>query len=221
MLSRTVPFSDLLASGRWRADLHVHKGDELKSSKYDMVTLGEVVQQSKKAIDPKDINSSETTYIGLENVSPVTGDPVGITDAAADSVKSRSKIFAPGDVLYGRLRPYLRKALFVESPLSNGICSTEFLVLQADKSRILPEFLRELLVSEPVTEHLTRMQGGAALPRVSAKDLLGLSVPLPPIDEQKKIVQQLRHSNKKRKELLQKVEDLTGETQNLVVNIFS
>ena len=220
MLAKTVPFKELQTLMKWRADLHVHDQGKLSSSKYRMVRLGNIVIESKKAIEPSKAKTSVFTYIGLENVASITGDLIGLSESTLETVRSRSKIFERGDILYGRLRPYLRKALLVNAPLTQGVCSTEFIVIKAKRESVLPVFLRELLVSDPVTEQLARMQSGAALPRISAKDLLDLQLPLPPIEIQSKIAENIIRAEKQRRALVARLEVLNSEGQRLVSAVF-
>ncbi len=220
MKTRTILVSDLLEVGKWRADLHVHSDSEIKSDRFELLAIGEIVVESKQATDPADVDG-QFYYIGLEHVEPVTGDGNGIELVTAESVRSRSKMFEEGDILYGRLRPYLRKAFFVEGLYKRGLCSTEFVVLKPKKDMILPLFLREVLVSDMVTELVTRMQGGAALPRISSKDLLGIKVPVPPLSYQKECVAKIEKARTQRHELLQRIEALSKEGSRVVEEVFS
>lgn len=220
MKTRTILISDLTEAGKWRADLHVHSDSEIKSDRFELLAIGEIVVESKEATEPAALDG-QFYYIGLENIEPVTGDGNGIELVTAESVRSRSKVFEDGDILYGRLRPYLRKAFYVEEPYKQGLCSTEFLVLKPKTNMILPLFLREVLVSDMVTELVTRMQGGAALPRISSKDLLGIKVPVPPLSYQKECVAKIEKARTQRNELLQRIEALSREGRRIVEEVFS
>ena len=220
MIARTVSFTELAEAGKWRADLHVHGTDEIQSQVHKLVKISDFVTESKSAIDPATVEEDSFFYIGLEHVAPITGDPVNLAKVSPTSIRSRSKTFEKGDILYGRLRPYLRKAMLVEEPHNSGLCSTEFIVLKPNKNLASAVFLRELLVSEVVTERLTRMQGGAALPRVSSKDLLNLSVPLPPLEIQREIEAKLLKMKKQRRELAAKIESLKEEGVRAMEEVF-
>lgn len=207
--------------GKWRADLHVHLDSEIKSERFPLVPLSEIAIESKAAKDPIKESPNEFYYVGLEHVESITGEPKGVSIVTSEEVRSRSKVFEQGDVLYGRLRPYLRKALFVEPPYNNGLCSTEFIVLKAKPEFILPLFLREILVSDSVTALVTRMQAGAALPRVSSKDLLSISIPVPPLSFQKECVSEVERSRKLRRELILKANALSAEGQKIIAEVFA
>jgi len=221
MKAKSISISDLLDTGKWRADLYVHEETELSSERFKLVRLADVVTESKIARDPADLPADGFFYIGLEHVEQIIGEPINVTITNSEQVKSRSKTFESGDVLYGRLRPYLRKAIFVEPPYDNGLCSPEFIVLKPKKQIILPLFLREVLVSEKVTELVSRLQGGAALPRISSKDLLNISIPLPPIEFQEECVKKIEQLRSQRRELLSKANKATKEGQNIISEIFS
>lgn len=220
MKAKVICISELLEAKRWRADLHVHSNAEIESERFELIAIGEIVLESKAAKDPT-CEKGEFYYIGLENVEPITGDMPEIAKVTSHDVRSRSKVFQEGNILYGRLRPYLRKVFLVEAPYTNGLCSTEFIVLKPKLERVLPLFLRELLVSEPVTELVTRMQGGAALPRISPKDLLEIKIPVPPLSYQKECVAKIEKARCQRRELMQKAHALSKEGHRLVAEVFS
>jgi hypothetical protein len=214
-----VPLAIVIASGRWRAQIHLHDTAKSFSASHDLLPLREVVTESTAAVDPHSIGS-RFFYIGLENVESVTGEPIAVAKVDAGAVRSRSKTFKNGQILYGRLRPYLRKALLVEPPYHTGLCSTEFIVLEPNESMILPILLRELLVSPQVTEGLTRMQSGAALPRVSSRDLLAIKVPIPPLATQRVIAAQLQRIREQRRDLRAKLESLVVEAEKILNNVY-
>ena len=116
-------------------------------------------------------------YIGLENIEPWTGRLIaGEGGASAEGVGA---CFREGDVLFGKLRPYLAKAHLAGS---DGIGSTELLVLR--QGRLLPAFLRYCLLTPGVIDAVMATTYGAKMPRANWEDIGSLFVPLPPIDEQ-------------------------------------
>ena len=57
-------------------------------------------------------------------------------------------LFAKGDVLYSKLRPYLRKAIVADS---RGLCSADMYPIRVDRSRVEPDWLAWMLVSDRFT----------------------------------------------------------------------
>lgn len=222
MKARVVELSDLERSDRWRAEFHIHGGTAaLYAKKCRLKSLGDVVTLSVDATDPVALNVSSFYYVGLENVEPVTGDAIGVEKVSKDTIRSRSRVFRQGDILYGRLRPYLRKALLVDGKYSWGLCSTELLVLRPDESVVCGIFLRELLVSKPLTNVICRLQSGAALPRVSAEDLLSLKVPIPPLQEQRTMAAAITSIGAQRRSLKAKLERLGEESECVLSGLFA
>lgn len=191
------------------------------TEKYRLRRLGDVVTLSVDAVDPGSLEANSFYYVGLENIEPVTGDAISIEKIRKDAIRSRSRVFRQGDILYGRLRPYLRKALLVDGKYSCGLCSTELLVLRPNESVVCGTFLRELLVSKQLTNVICRLQSGAALPRVSAEDLLSLYVPVPSLQEQRMMATAAIAIGAKRRSLKAKLERLSEEGEHVLSGLFT
>ena len=103
-------------------------------------SFGEVAELRNWKYDP-DTSAEALRCVELEHVSQETGRLLGYVDSKLQrSVKNR---FAAGDVLFGKLRPYLRK--YLKAPF-DGACSTEIWVLNGKK--VTNDFLFYLVQSE-------------------------------------------------------------------------
>ena len=182
-----ITASELFSAGRWRVEIFTDDNSLNLVSRWPTVLISDIADESSMAANPSEYSAENICYVGLENVEPITGDTVDLALRNPAEIKSRSKIFRKGDVLYGRLRPYLRKVYLAEGAFSEGLCSTEFIVLRPKKGKVLPSVLRALLASEAISKQLARLQIGAALPRVSPSDFFRASVPLPPMGVQEEI----------------------------------
>ena len=144
------------------------------------VALGDVWQESRVRVRPTTMGSAK--YIGLEHVESATN---RITShGSADGVKSTVAVFSPGDVLYGRLRPYLNKVI---RPSFGGVASTEFFVFNETEA-LVSAFLLRLLSSSDVVAHANASSAGVNLPRVSVEKLGEYRAGLPPPAEQRRMV---------------------------------
>ena len=94
------------------------------------------------------------------------------------------------------------------APIEEGICSGEFYVLIPKRGLVLSHFLRALLASEFVHPQVSRWATGSALPRLQLNDLLDLSIPLPPIDVQKRYERFLIEQQSHYLQLMQEVSAL-------------
>lgn len=93
-------------------------------------------------------------------------------------------VFHAGDLLYGKLRPYLNK---VTIPDFEGVCSTDILVFNQNQN-ISNRYLMRFLSTQNVVEYANLNSKGISLPRVSFDRLAQISIPLPPLAEQRRIV---------------------------------
>lgn len=144
------------------------------------VALTDVWQESRVRVRPTTMGSAK--YIGLEHVESATN---RITShGSADGVKSTVAVFSPGDVLYGRLRPYLNKVI---RPSFGGVASTEFFVF-SETEALASAFLLRLLSSSDVVAHANASSAGVNLPRVSVEKLGEYRAGLPPPAEQHRMV---------------------------------
>lgn len=122
------------------------------------------------------------TYVGLEDVESESGRYAPTKGESRLSDDSMVGVFRAGDVLYGKLRPYLRKAIVTER---DGVCSTEFLVLIA--GRAVATWLHCWLLTPDVTQQIEAGCDGAKMPRADWEHVGSIPMPLPPPAEQSTI----------------------------------
>jgi type I restriction enzyme S subunit len=153
-------------------------GTEIPPS-WRRISMGKVLQPRKQ----KDIPSTfpGLPYIGMEHVVR----DMGLIDSFGSSSDYRSS--APrvyeGDVLYGRLRPYLNKVVI--SPCE-AFASGEFITLPPNEE-IMGKFLQLRLLSQDFVEFAGTLDTGDR-PRVSWEQISQFELALPPIDEQIKMI---------------------------------
>ena len=130
-------------------------------------------------VDPR--SRPEVVYVGLEHVA--SGRFVRSGAGKASDVRSAKSLFLSGDVLYGKLRPYLDKAILAQD---EGICTTELLVLRA-KEGVDPRFLVGVVHSPAFVEYAVSGITGAHHPRTSWAHIREFRLPSSVRDEQDKI----------------------------------
>ena len=123
--------------------------------------------------------TEDATYIGLEDVESGSGKHRPTEGSARQSDSSTVGVFHKGQVLYGKLRPYLRKAIIADM---DGLCSTEFLVLEPE--RVLPELLQNWLLTLDVTQQIESTCEGAKMPRADWEGIGNIPMPLSPLIEE-------------------------------------
>lgn len=160
--------------------------------------LNELVELStNKVVRRKDPN---LPYIGLEHIAQDS--PVILGTDMSDTSISTNSIFQSGDILFGKLRPNLRKSLQVKF---NGYCSTDILVFRA-RAGVLPEFAARVFQREDVFEEAIRTAEGTKMPRTSWDKLKNFRVFVPfQIKEQRTIV-----------EILDSLDEMIAHTESLI-----
>ena len=149
--------------------------------KEGLVRLGDYCRQDRTAVRPGE--RPDLRYIGLESIEGNTGlFQEGELSKTPEVPQAISFHFGPSHVLYGKLRPYLNK---VALPDFEGKCSTEVIPLcpspELDR-RYLAYFLR----SASTVARISERTAGARMPRADMDFVLGLHMPLPPLDEQRR-----------------------------------
>lgn len=138
--------------------------------------------------------SDHADYLGLENIEPWTGRIIQLEskpDEATDGDAGLANVFREGDVLFGKLRPYLAKAC--HAPRS-GVCSTELLVMRPAEP-LHPKFLLYSLLTTNFVGAVDASTFGAKMPRASWDFIGSLEIRFPPIETQSLIANYLDCEN--------------------------
>ena len=155
------------------------------------------------------------TTVALENVEGWTG-RVALANSPL-SFDSQLKRFRSGDVLFGKLRPYLAK---VARLASDGLCVGEFLVLRPRHGSVLGPYFERLLRSKPIIDAVTASTYGAKMPRAAWRFIGGMPVVRPPLAEQAAIVRFLDHADRRIRRYIRAKEKLIAlleeQTQAMV-----
>lgn len=158
--------------------------------------LGEVLEISRERIEPSENPGKLFNYVGLESIQGHTGKLLAYQHTPGAEIKSTKNVFHAGEILYGKLRPYLNK---VHLAGTDGICSTDIYVLRPIKRQAHPLFAANFLRSPPVLAVVSNAMAGANLPRIGQDSLLAIPMPVPPLAEQERIVKLLDEGDELRK----------------------
>ncbi|XAK46120.1 restriction endonuclease subunit S [Campylobacter coli] len=117
--------------------------------------------------------------IGLENIESKTGKFI----PSSEVVFEEDGIgFKKGDILFGKLRPYLAKVFLTDR---DGICVSEFLVLKIKSES--NKFIKFLMLSSLFIDIVDSSTYGTKMPRANWEFIGNLKIPLPPLKEQEQI----------------------------------
>lgn len=123
----------------------------------------------------------DALYLGLEHLAPGRISRIG--GGQASDMRSTTSAFQTGDVLYGKLRPYLDKAVIADGA---GVCTTELLVLRGQEC-VDSRFLAAVLHSPRFIEHAVAGTTGVQHPRTSWAHIREFEAHAFTLSEQRKI----------------------------------
>lgn len=186
---------------------------------WEKLSFGEVVSIKTKKFNPKK-ETMVLPCIELEHIDQETGRLLGSIPSA--QISSMKSMFNRGDVLFGKLRPYLKK---FAQPNFDGVCSTEIWVLKNNK-QIEKSYLFYLIQTNRFLYEANKSTG-SKMPRADWEIVEQHVICLPPLPEQTKIAeilstwdnaittteQLLANSQQQKKALMQQL--LTGKKRLL------
>ncbi len=168
------------------------------------VKLGEVAELVRQVMSPGDMPQG-TRYVGLEHILS-TGEIQANGPVEPGEIASNKFEFHPGQILFGKLRPYLRK---VARPDFRGVCSTDIIPIQPSR-QVDAGFLFHMLRTDEFIDRATALATGANLPRISPKLLVEFEFPLPTLEEQRRIAAILDQADTLRRHRRAALERLTN-----------
>lgn len=152
--------------------------------KWPMEKLG-VVAPAKPIKKPKIADPNSVWLLNLDMVESHTGRVIEKLFCSPNEAGTSTHWFDENYVLYSKLRPYLNKVVV---PDGLGLATTELVPMLPDPERLDRKYLAYYLRSEQFVRWVNEQVAGAKMPRVSMKIFWEHEIPLPPLDEQKRIV---------------------------------
>ncbi|TBX69624.1 hypothetical protein EZL74_07030 [Flavobacterium silvisoli] len=180
-------------------------------------TFNDIIEISKEKYKPN--NSESKFYIGLEHIEKNLGTLT--PECGFEKIKTLKNKFKTGEILYGKLRPYLNKVYLAKE---NGVCSTDILVLKT-KENCDAQFLTHLMLGVDFVNKMSENTSGVNLPRVSTKIILEYPINLPTLKEQHQIVQEIESrlsvSDKMEESIAQSLQQAEALRQSILKKAFS
>lgn len=147
-------------------------------------TLNTIAPFATKSIKYGDIESE--TYITTDNMLQ---NKLGVLPFEGVANISSITEYKPEDILISNIRPYLKKIWLADK---EGGCSKDVLVLRsADTSKYLPKYIFYMLRRDSFFDYVMEGKKGIKMPRGNKEDIMKYKIPMPNIDEQKRIVAQI------------------------------
>ena len=149
---------------------------------WEWVRLGEITNYgtTTKAEELQ----ADTWVLDMEDIEKSSGRLLQRLRFAQRPALSDKNCFLAGDVLYGKLRPYLNKVLVADEA---GVCTTEIIPFRCYGDYV-PQYFRLVLSSPFFLDYVNARSYGMKMPRLGTEDARKSVIPLPPLAEQSRIV---------------------------------
>ena len=170
-----------------------------------MAKLGEVCKVSPST---KNIERQGAWLLNLDMVEQQTGRVIEYKYVGEDDLNGSIIQFDTENVLYSKLRPNLNKVVL---PPKDGFSTSELLPLRPDASVLNKDYLAAFLRSDSFVTWAVSKTAGAKMPRLGTKDLMNAEIPVPSIEQQKKIAEKFKKLEQLislRKQQLAKLDEL-------------
>ena len=143
-------------------------------------TLGEVAEYVRERIAVDQLCAQ--TYVGVDNLLP---NRAGKKDSNYLPTEGNAIAYQPNDILIGNIRPYLKKIWKADN---EGGASADVLVIRSTTQLLVPGYLYHLLADNRFFSYDMQHAKGAKMPRGNKEKILDYVIPLPPLSEQRRIV---------------------------------
>ena len=168
--------------------------------------------QVKDKVEPEEADVDR--YVGLEHIDPESlkirrwGEP--------SDVESSKILFRSGDIIFGKRRAYQRKLAVADF---DGICSAHAMVLRPKIDVVLEEFLPFFMQSDIFMDRAVKISVGGLSPTINWRDLAKEEFALPPLEEQRRIVEVLQAVRASGETQFQLNDTLVQLTKSLIVQV--
>lgn len=146
--------------------------------------LGDMCEIVARQVDPKVAEYGRLPHVNGENIESGTCRLLTVQTAAEDGMISGKYVFETGDVLYSKLRPYLRKVTVADF---RGLCSADMYPIRVNRSLLNPLFCAWMLLSDEFTSYADEESRRARMPKLNREQLFTWTAPVPPLAEQERI----------------------------------
>lgn len=150
---------------------------------WELVTLGDVAKITNGQVDPKKEPYNNMTLIAPNHIESSSGRILERVSAFAQQAISGKYLVKSGDVIYSKIRPYLKKVTIADS---DCLCSADMYPIKGTE-KLDSRFLFHILLSDNFTNYANDNSGRTGIPKINRDELNGYIFTLPPVAEQQQI----------------------------------
>ena len=154
------------------------------SVEWPLRRLTDVVSLPKGQVSPLDLPYRGQFLLAPDYVEPGTGEILKLETAESQGAISGKYVVRPGDVVFSKIRPALRKVALANF---TGICSADMYPLRPGEE-VSGGFVKAVLLGDQFSRYAENLSGRTGIPKINREDLNGFWFPVPPLSEQRRIV---------------------------------
>jgi type I restriction enzyme M protein len=195
----------------WREDFVALERELLVQ---DHLRLGQILHFISRPWKSDDFPDGHFQYVEVSSVTREAGITGATTVAVADAPSRAVTLIQTGDFILSTTRPYLGGFARVTKEFDRAVCSSAFSV--ADEvltDDVHPDYLLLFLKSTAGLRQMERRMTGGLYPAIIQRELEKIIIPVPPLDEQKKVVAALTVAAKKIKQVRERAEGAIREIE--------
>jgi type I restriction enzyme S subunit len=136
-------------------------------------------------VDPRNEPYRSMVLVAPDHIGAATGNLRSKVAAAAQGAISGKYLFAPGDVIYSKIRPYLRKAILADF---EGLSSADMYPLRS-RDGIVPRFLLAIILGEHFSRFAEIVSMRSGFPKINREEFSEYIVSVPSVPEQRRIAE--------------------------------
>lgn len=183
-------------------------------SSWPRVSMGDLVLEER----PQRSESDEPVWnLNLDQIESGSGRVLERVRVPQDDLGPSTYPFEAGTVLYSKLRPYLNKVVVADEP---GFATTELVPLRCKPQKAFPSYIAYFLRSAEFLSFANTVVAGAKMPRMVMSEFWKYQVPLPPLDEQRRIAAILDKADTLRSKRREALAQLGRLAQSMFVEMF-
>lgn len=155
---------------------------------WQLLKFGWCVTIVEGQVDPEDDEFSVWPLIAPNHVESGTGRLLALESAADQGAVSGKYQCRPDDVIYSKIRPALRKATLAPKAC---LCSADMYPMRVVRERLTPEYLLHYLLTDAFSVWAVLESNRVAMPKINRESFIELRMPVPPLDQQRTIVEHI------------------------------
>lgn len=155
---------------------------------WDLVKFNDFAKIIEGQVNPQNEPFKSMTLIAPNHLEKNTGDIINTETADEQGADSGKYLFRNGDIVYSKIRPYLRKACLVGF---DGICSADMYPIRLKKYRSDNQYFLKFILCDGFSDFMTMRSSRVAMPKVNREDFQECLYLQPPLQTQTAIANYL------------------------------